>query len=360
MRILSVLSFMFLLMLPITQAVAQKTDTVSTLGVKLTNTAPFSYKDDEGYTIVIGEVENTKSFPITNVKVWVGFYSGKASGSSGESPLETVTGNTVLETIPAKGTSPFVIKSTTPDPEISEIAVNLLGFNSATQKQQLLEIVPGALSIGETIKLSTNIKNQGPEESTNTRIHLIGFDAFSPPRIVGIQTIKVDDILSKKNQNAEFNVKMDPRASTFKLIAESDNYQSKISDVNDVSLDTLMRLITIDDVSVVDSSGAKVSRIKVGTSVNIESELGIQFSVMTNPIQKYVYYAQVKQFGEKAPVEFLTMTEGEFKSSNPQTATVTWTPQHEGAFFIEGYVWDDDGIALASPSKTISIILVTP
>jgi hypothetical protein len=39
---------------------------------------------------------------------------------------------------------------------------------------------------------------------------------------------------------------------------------------------------------------------------------------------------------------------------------VSWTPENAGGFFIEAYVWDPDGIALAAPSKTISIVLVTP
>ena len=73
-----------------------------------------------------------------------------------------------------------------------------------------------------------------------------------------------------------------------------------------------------------------------------------------------MYYAQVKQFGEKAPVEFLGSAEGEFDSGTPQTVKVTWTPEHEGGYFVETYVWDPDAVALAAPSKTISVILVTP
>ncbi len=72
-----------------------------------------------------------------------------------------------------------------------------------------------------------------------------------------------------------------------------------------------------------------------------------------------MYYAQVKQFGETAPVEFLGIMEGEFSSAIPQTASVSWTPEREGGYFIEAYVWDPDGVALAAPSKTVSIVLVT-
>ena len=353
-----VFALLFLLF-PITTVFAQVTDTQSTLGVKLTNTAPFVYKDDEGYTVVIGEVENTKSFPVNNVRVWVGFFSGQAAGPAGETPLETVTGTSLLEVIPAKGKSPFIVKSETPDPEIAEVTINILGFNSATQKQQLLEVKPGALVIGETIILDAQITNTGANPAENIRAHLIGYDAFSPPRIVGIQTVTLDEIASKKTGKVSFDAVMDNRASSFKVIAESDGLQSKMTNVDEVSLESPTRLITINDVEVLGSDGERISKIKIGQTVDISSQLSI-FASSDAPEQDYVYYVQVRQFGEKPQVEFLGFTEGKFDSTDPQTATVSWTPQSEGGFFIETYVWDLDAVALAAPSKTISVILVTP
>ena len=354
-----VLFTLLFLLFPITTVFAQVTDTQSTLGVKLTNTAPFVYKDDEGYTVVIGEVENTKSFPVNNVKVWVGFFSGKAAGTAGETPLETVTGTSLLEVIPAKGKSPFIIKSETPDPEITEVTINVLGFNAATQKQQLLEVEPGALIIGETITLDAQITNTGANPAENIRAHLIGYDVFSPPRIVGIQTILLDDIASKKTGEVSFDTVMDNRASSFKIIVESDNSQSKMTNVDEISLESPTRLITINDVDVLDSDGERISKIKIGQTVDVSSNLSI-FTASENPEQDYVYYVQVRQFGEKSQVEFLGFAEGKFDSTDSQVATVSWTPQSEGGFFIETYVWDLDAVALAAPSKTISVILVTP
>ena len=358
MKALAVLAILFLLF-PITSVLAQVTDTQSTLGVKLTNTAPFIYKDEEGYTVVIGEVENTKNFPVNNVKVWVGFFSGQAAGSAGETPLETVTASSLLEVIPAKGKSPFIAKSETPDPEISEVSINILGFNSATQKQQLLEITPSELIIGETIKLDAKVTNTGTNSAENIRVHLIGYDAFSPPRIVGIQTVTLDELGSKKTGDVSFDAAMNNKASSFKVIAESDNSQSKMTNVNEISLESPTRLITINDVSVLDSDGKRISKIKLGQTVDVSSQLSI-FASSKNPEQDYVYYVQVRQFGDKAPVEFLGFTEGKFESADPQTATVSWTPENEGGFFIETYVWDMDAVALAAPSKTVSVILVTP
>jgi hypothetical protein len=120
----------------------------------------------------------------------------------------------------------------------------------------------------------------------------------------------------------------------------------------------MTRLITINDIHVVDQSGEHLSKIKIGTPVDIASTLSIQAT--TGGEQPYVYYAQVKQFGEKGTVEFLAMAEGTFNSTAPQTPHVTWTPENEGGFFIETFVWDQNGAALASQSNSVSIILVTP
>jgi hypothetical protein len=223
----------------------------------------------------------------------------------------------------------------------------------------MLEITPDTLAIGNTIKLSAEIKNNGAQESTKTNVYLIAFDAFKPPRIVGIQTLTIDEITQGQSVNIEFDALMDYRATTFKVLAESDNYQSPITDVTDISLDTLTRLISINDVGVMDLSGKRVSQLKVGEPVDIASDLSIQYFALSGSKQPYVYYAQVKQFGETAPVEFLGIAEGEFSSAVPQTASVNWTPEREGGYFIEAYVWDPNGVALAAPSKTISIVLVT-
>ena len=339
-------------MLPV-QGFAQLTDTPSSLGVKLTG-GTFSYQDDEGFTVVLGEVENTKTFPVTNVKIWVGFYSDESS----KNPLETNTGTTLLNVVPPYGKSPFMIKSKTPDPEIAQVSVNMLGFNSASAKQQLLEVIPSTLSISDTMSLDGTITNKGQQQSVNTQVHLISYDSFSPPRIVGIQTVSVSELKPNTTYDFGFEGESDPRAASFKIIAESNNYQSKVTPVTDVSVDIMTRLITINDIQVLDSSGAHLSKIKIGTPVDITSTLSIQASASGN--QPYVYYAQVKQFGEKGTVEFLGVTEGAFNSTSLQTPHVTWTPENEGGFFIETFVWDQNGVALASQSNTVSVILVTP
>ena len=42
-------------------------------GVFFVNTHPFSFKDESGYTVVLGEIINNYDFPITDVKILVNF-----------------------------------------------------------------------------------------------------------------------------------------------------------------------------------------------------------------------------------------------------------------------------------------------
>ena len=52
-------SFLILLLLPISQGFSQEySDNAPTLNVSLRHESPFVYQDSEGYTVVVGVVEN--------------------------------------------------------------------------------------------------------------------------------------------------------------------------------------------------------------------------------------------------------------------------------------------------------------
>lgn len=344
-------------LLPVSTSFSQMTDKESTLGIKLTNTQPFSYKDSDGKTVVIGEVQNTKNFPITGVKIWSGFYS-----TNGQL-LESAIGTPVLSVIPPLGTSPFVIKSNSANPAITNISVNLLGFNSSPIKQSSLKIESGPLKIGNQLSLSGKITNTGSVDSANTKIHFIAYDAFYPPRIVGVQTIQVDQAL-KPGTSSNFEIRAEPntRAASFKLVAESNNYLSSLTNIDKLSLESLTRLVTINDVSMVDVDGNKIpaSELYVGQEVTIESSAGIQYAIdQALSSQPYVYYVQIKQSGERPFVEFIGMAQGTFVGPTKQTPKVSWTPQNDGLFYIETYIWDNNNRAIASPGP-ITLIHVKP
>jgi uncharacterized lipoprotein YbaY len=346
--------FLVFLLFPISTSFSQKIDTTQTLGIVLTSDAPFNYKDVDGITVVLGEVSNTKSYPVSGVKVWVGFYDNNS-----DKPIETTIGTTILEVIPPFGKSPYMIKSPSPNSAITSVSVNLLGFSSSPEKKSFLSFDLDTLNIGEKLSLSGKITNNGKLNSTNTKIYLISYDPFTPPRVLGIATTVIDNAIKVgDSRDFNFNIPHDARATNFKIVAESNDYTSGLVDVKKTTGGFIATLVTINDISVTDSEGNRLANLTVNSPVNVESELTIQYSPNQKPVvQSYVYYIQIKQSGEKAYVEYIGKAEGSFDSNGQQLTTVPWTPQRDGLYFIETFVWDPNSIPLASKGP-ISLVLV--
>jgi len=351
--------FLIFALIPISSSYATFTDKEPTLGIVLTSFSPFNYKDDDGKTVILGEVENTKNFPISGVKIWAGFYDNFS-----ENPLETIIGTTILEVIPPFGKSPYMIISETPNSAITSVSVTLLGFNSSPEKKSQLKLQLDTLEIGEKLSLSGTITNNGELNSTDTKIQLISYDAFNPPRVLGIATINLEnDIAPGGTENFEFDVKRDSRAVDFKIVAESKDYVTSLLAITDTSLQVLNKLVTINDITVTDSDGNRLSDVSVGSTINIQSELDFQnLSLEESEIQPYIYWIQIKKSVSidgvtKSFVEFIGSAEGSIESEDIEISSVGWIPQNDGLYFVETFVWDPKNIPLASKGP-ISLILV--
>ncbi|HEY7367690.1 MAG TPA: hypothetical protein VH562_04440 [Nitrosopumilaceae archaeon] len=357
----SILSILLVLSLfPISSSFsAEMTDKPPTLGIVLTSNSPFNYKDIDGKTVILGEIQNTKNYPVGGLKIWAGFYD-----DVNKNPLETTIGTTILEVIPPFSKSPYMIISPSSNPKITSVSVNLLGFNSSPEKKQNLSLELGTLKIEDKISLSGSIINKGPVNSTNTKIYLISSDVFVPPRILGIATVTLDqDLGAGQKDSFEFNIPHDSRAVSFKIVAESDDYTSGIMEVKNTATAVLTKLVTINDVSITDATGNRISNMSAGTPINIQSSLGIEYSAIEkSQLQPFVYWIQIKQSFEtngetKSFVEYIGKAEGTFDSPAEQLPTIEWTPPNEGLYFIETFVWDPNSIPLASKGP-ISLVLV--
>ncbi len=341
--------FLAFSILPSSLAWGQYTKSSDTLTVEVIS--PYSYKAEDGSTVVIGEVQNKNNFPVTGVKLGVSFYdeTGKI--------LEYKTGTTLLKVIPAGGKAPFSISSKQ-DPSITDISVNLTGFNSSPVRQQVLTVTPGTLEISDQLVLSGTIINGGTILTSGTTIHLISYDGFG--RVVGIATAtpKPDDIGVGKT--SVFTISSTPNSITksYKLVAESDNYQSALTDVTNVesSISSLTKLVTISGTSITDQVGNKYDTIPIGAQVKITSGIWLKFASNQSTEQPYVCYVQIKRIG--GGVEFIGTAEGVFHGAEKQNASVTWVPENEGAYYTEVYVWDPNAVALSSPSSMINVMLV--
>ena len=341
------------LLFPISLGFSQLSDTESTLGIALTSFSPHNYKDEDGTTVVLGEIENRRNFAITGIKIWAGFYNDIS-----KQPLETSIGTTIIDVIPPFGTSPYMIKSKNPNAAITGASVNILGFNSAPPKQKLLNLEPGVVDVREQLSLSGTITNNAPFNTTNTKIHLISYDAFIPPRVLGISTIEIDEIDASSQKSFEFITKQDFRASSFKIVAESKNYQSDFIQISAPTIAAINKLVTINDISLNDLEGNRLSDVSLATPINIKSSIWLQYaSDQETVVQPYVYYVQIKE-SETGIVEFIGKSEGVFQTGGTQIPMIEWTPENNGLYFAETYVWDLTAAPLASKGP-ITLILVT-
>lgn len=346
--------FLILILFPISSGFSQKTDTLPTLSVVLTNDTPFVYKDDEGYTVVVGAVENTSTLTsITDVRVRVNFYDNFST-----QPLEIAEDESLLEVIPPLGKSPYVIRSNSPNPNITQVSVSLgEGFHPSPSKSNQLSIELSDIVLDDTLHFSGILKN-GAAPINNTNIYLAFYDVFNPPRIVGVSTISVGNVESNEMVNFSFNEKIQTSAVGFILFSESNVFYSDPMDIKIPKSETSTRLVTISNVSVLDYQGKTLSEINVGSTVQIQSESWIQFSAdQKSDETPYTYYVQVKKSGTTPSVEFLGKYDGRYIGAGKQLQSLDWIPENSGLFFIETFVWDRNNIPIANQGPVILIVV---
>ena len=351
MKKIFLILFLVLILFPISSGFSQKSDTLSTLAVQLTSNAPYVYKDDQGYTVVVGNVENkNKITSVTNVQLIVNFYD-----ETGTEPLETVRGSTILDVIPELGTSPYMIKSSSPNPNIIQISIFLEGFSPASSKSQQLTVETKNVLLDENLKLSGVLTNGG-SPITDTSVYIAFYDSFIPPRLVGVSSIPIGDVEANEMVDFYFDEKIDRRATSFQVFAQSNVFYSNF--LNGKIPEQLTRLVTISETSLKDPQGNRLAEIDVGSRVNIESNVWVQFSTEPSSNETpYRYYVQVKQSGDKPYVEFLGKSDGRFMGTGSQSISIDWIPENSGVYFIETFVWDRDNIPIAQKGPVVVIVV---
>ena len=343
-------AFLILLLVPFSQAFSQVTDTAPTLSVSLRNETPFVYQDSEGYTVVVGAVENNSLSYITNVRIQVNFFDEFTP-----EPLEVVEGYTTLEVIPPNGLSPFAIHSKTPNPDITQASVSLLPFDSSIPKQPGLTVFSTDVFLDTSFRFSGVLQN-GDAPSADTKVHLAFYDSFEPPRILGVSTIELGNMGLNTEVTFELDEKIDSRAVGFLLFAESSVFYSDFVDVKIPPSQVITKLVIISDVTVEDTMGNKLSEIKVGSTVNIKSETWIQFAADQKSNETaYTYYVQIKEFGEFPYVEYIGKFDGRFIGTGLESQTIDWIPKNKGSFFIETFVWDRNNVPIAEQGPFVLI-----
>ena len=343
--------FLILMLFPISTGFSQeKSDTPSTLSVALTSDSPFVYKDNEGHTIVVGNVVNKNEITsVSNVQLRVNFYD-----ETGTEPLETVRGGTILEVIPESGISPYVIKSNSTNLNITQVSVFLDGFSPSSSKSQQLVVESSDVFLDQKLKLSGILTNGG-SPITDTFVYLAFYDNFEPPRLIGLSTIPIGDVVANEKVDFYFNEEIDQRAVSFQIFAQSNVFYSNFA--NEKIPEQLTKLVTISDVALNDSQGNRLSEITVGSTVNIQSNVWVQFSSdqKTNETP-YTFYAQVKN-SDLPTVEYLGKSDGRFIGTGSQSVSIDWIPEKNGIYFIETFVWDRNNVPIADKGPIVLLVV---
>ena len=347
-------TFLVLLLIPFSQAFsAEVTDTPSTLTVFLDKENIHVYQDSDGYTVVVGIIENNNSqTAIKNVEIQVKFFD-----EFGSTPLEIVKGNTTLEVITKNDESTFSIRSKTPNSEITDASVSLLGFDPSPEKSPGLTVYSTDVFLDKSFRFSGVLQNGGAP-SSNTKVHLAFYDTFEPPRILSVSTVELGNIDLNTDVSFELDEEINSRTVGFFLFAESSVFVSDLVDIEIIESRIPDKLITISNVSVEDTSGNKLSELSVGSQANIKSKTWIQFAADEESNETaYTYYVQVRESGEFSYVEYVGTFDGRFIGTGQETQTIDWIPEKAGLYFIETFVWDRNNIPIADQGPFVLVII---
>ncbi len=347
----SLLFVLFAMLLIPAVSYSQVTDSVSTISVITTNEVPYVYQNSQGYTVVVGEVENRNSLTaMSGIVVSVTFFDEFGN------ILDSVQGTTILDIVPPNSISPYVVTSKVAGSSVALASVDVSAFNSSPTKETGLDLETVDISYGEELEFSGTIQNTANIASSETLIHLAFYDVFDPPRLLHVETLEIGDILVGEQKEFKFSGIPNQKAVGFKILAESTLLQSDFVNVNLPSQQIITRLVTISNLSIIDSDGKNLSSMPVGTTVEIGSNLQFQ-TTADDRIQPYVYYVQIKQSGQTPFVEFLGSSSGNFYGTPSEYASVSWTPQKPGLYFVETFGWDQNHVPIASKGP-VAIILV--
>jgi hypothetical protein len=347
-------TFLILLLIPFSQGFSQEYyDNDNVLNVSLSNQPPFVYQDSEGYTVVVGLVENNNSLTaIDNVQIQVSFYD-----DVDPTPLEVVQGYTTLEVIASNSKSSYSIRSETPNPNITQASVLLLPFDSSDEKQKGLVVYSTDVFLDTSFRFSGVLQNGGAP-SSNTNVYLAFYDDFEPPRILSVSTIELGNVDLNTDVSFELDEVINPKAVGFFLFAESSVFISDFVDIQIPASQIPDKLITISNVSVEDSDGNKLSELSVGSPVYIKSKTWIQFAADPESGETaYSYYVQVKESGELPYVEYIGKFDGRFIGTGQETQIIDWIPEKTGLYFIETFVWDKNNIPIAEQGPFVLVIV---
>jgi hypothetical protein len=311
-------------------AMAQTYDTPQTLAVVIS--PPFyTYVDANGHAVTTGMVHNESEIAyVGNVVVLARFY-----GEATSLPLDVASGGTLLDVIPPGGSSPFVVRSDESNPRISSAVASLQMFDPSNPK------IPG-LDIERLSDEHIRIHDTVGAPHTNVTIHIAYHDAFEPPRILGTSTHHMGDMGIGGSLNLTLSGEYPAGARSATAFAESDSFSSDTASWRIGTAPSAPPPLPaqILDAWMADGTGARTAATTAHQNVTLNA------AVHTPDEGRYWLYVQISS-KESGGVVLLERVEIDY------TASVSWTPTHDGEYIAEMFLWGERGAPASRPGPIL-------
>ena len=355
--IISIMAIIGITMAGITITPASSQEVINslpTLSVSIDIASSFVYIDDKGHGIMVGMAKNTNSLiPVSDVVIQAKFFD-----DSSVAPLEIVQGTTSLENISPGAQSPFLIRTMEPHWNATEASATVLGFLPAGIKNDKLDIHIESISHVGDLQIK-GVLNNGGATGLNGTVYLAFHDVFDPPRILDVRAIQIGDVAPDSTISFEFEERINPRVVGVTIFAETDTFS--LSNPIKISIpprEELIKMATIVNVKITDDDNNKLSKLKVGDTLLIESEVQIKYADGRQMHETpYIYYTQIKEASDPPRIIFLGKYEGRFVDVDVQSQVIDWIPDEAGLFYIETYIWERDNTPLGTPGPLVLILV---
>ncbi|MEM2759601.1 MAG: FxLYD domain-containing protein [Nitrososphaerales archaeon] len=311
-----------------------------------------SYTDINGSLVVVGEVVNDGREAIRSVEVKATFFDVADNVLGSGSTL------TPIEVIPPGQRAPFMIIG------VSDYAFNIKSFELQVVQFTTGPAKPAKLEIVSTdqfsdgiaeVRVKGEILNTGDKTASTTKVYATFYDERN--NVVGFASIKPESETIAPNTKTVFEFKVSDRVpliTSYTLYADSEQFSSLPYGLQSVGNPIeIGSKVSVSRLSVVDQQGTAIGKFAPNERAWIGSDLTNKLSTE----QEFAYIVQIKN-NEGFPVE-IKWIDGILEPNMSVRQSISWTPDEEGIYFAEIFVWRsmDNPMPLTTSIKTIILLV---
>ncbi|MFQ5940099.1 MAG: FxLYD domain-containing protein [Nitrososphaerales archaeon] len=322
----------------------------STPEIKLFNYS--TYIDSSGAPVVVGEVINDGKESVKSVEVKASFIdpSGKI--------LDSGSALTLIDLIPPGHRAPFMIVGATEYSfSVNSYELQVVNFAFGQSKPAKLEIISASDftdGINE-VRISGEIKNTGDKTTSMSKVYATFYDDSN--RVLGFASVNTEPESIAPNAKASFKLNVHeriPSITSYTLYADSEQFSTAPFGLQSVvNPADIGNKVSVSRLALVDQQGQGIGKFAPNERAWIKSVLKSESSME----QDFTYIVQIKD-KDGFSVE-LKWINGVLEPHMSLTQSISWTPDDEGIYFAEIFVWHgmENPIPLSTSIKTIILFV---